>query len=150
MKPIFYLSLLSASLFVACGSNTDQNNTDQEKHPTTLIDSLNKEVNEGHDLAMAKMGTIISLQKSAKHLIDSLQKLQPVNQIQISEIQKADKDLENIKGSMYNWMEAFDFELKNMDSLAKVQYLNTNLKRIREIDDSTAQLIDQAKKTLQL
>ena len=149
MKPISFLYLLAATFLMACGSNTGQKNTDNRDKPVSLIDSLNKKVNEGHDQAMAKMGAIISLQKSAQHIIDSLQKQKPVNQATIKEIQKAANGLENIKGSMYSWMEQFDFDLKNMDSLTKVNYLQSNLKRIREIDDSTVQLIDEAKRSLQ-
>lgn len=96
---------------MACANNTDHNNTDNHNKPVSLVDSINRKVNEGHDQAMPKMGDIVSPQKLAQHIIDSLQKQEPINHEKIAKIQKATKGLENINGSMYNWVEQFDFEL---------------------------------------
>lgn len=135
---------------ISCGSHENQKKSDKQDKAVSVIDSLNKKVNDGHDLAMAKMGTIVRLQKAATSMVDSLQKLQPVNHAFVTRIQQADHQLEQIKGSMYTWMDNFDFDLKNMDSVQKVNYLKTNLKRILEIDDSTAEIISDAKSIMKV
>jgi|GEM_PF-2555164 len=150
MKCATIIITLGLLALVSCGTQEDQKKAEKSSKSVTLIDSLNKKVNEGHDLAMAKMGTIVRLQKAATSMVDSLQKIKPVNQGFIRQIQQADQQLAQIKGSMYTWMDNFDFDLKNMDSTQKVNYLKTNLKRILEIDDSTAQIIHNAKSVMKL
>lgn len=153
MKTITVLYLLAVICLVeSCGNNKQQNKQSAEPlhtGPVSLIDSLNKKVNEGHDFSMSKMGKMVTLQKSITASIDSLQNLQPVPQSKISSLKEASHHLHIINGSMYQWMDNFDFDLKNMDSATKVQYLRTNLKRIQEIDDSTRKFIDEAQQALQ-
>lgn len=151
IKTTLYM-LVIICLVQACGNNAEQNKHASEPAqagPVSLIDSLNQKVNEGHDFSMSKMGKMVTLQKSITANIDSLQQLEPVPKSKISSLKEAGHHLDVINGSMYQWMENFDFDLKNMDSTAKVQYLRTNLKRIQEIDDSTRKFIEEAQKALQ-
>jgi len=150
MKCATIFCSLGLLAIISCGSHADQKKSNKETKSISVIDSLNKKVNDGHDLAMAKMGTIVRLQKAATSMVDSLQKLQPVNHAFVSQIQQSEHQLEQIKGSMYTWMDNFDFDLKNMDSVQKVNYLKTNLKRILEIDDSTAQIISDARSIMKV
>jgi len=127
MNKILYT--LSAVLFIsilAC------NNEDKEPKKTSdpqqaLADTLEKEVLDGHDVAMPKSMKIPDLQKEVTRIIDSIGKLPAKTQQAAAPYKKKlDSlliDLSYADEAMNRWMEDFNFDSAKNNIEQRVKYL---------------------------
>ena len=124
MKTILLVSLVL--LMTACGSEQGKTVRSGEEK---LVDSLEMDVNKGHNLGMAKMGKLTRYQQYTRQLRDSITALAPAAQSTIAgygrQLDTLQNQLDSAETVMNRWMDEYSFDsLKNNPQL-RAAYLNT-------------------------
>jgi phage host-nuclease inhibitor protein Gam len=129
LLPVFAVLLFTA--LVAC-NNSEKKERGINLTPQAQADSLEKEVDDGHMIAMVKYMKIPDLQKEIKRLADSISKLPAKAQEAAApykeKLNSLDKELAAAYDSMENWMEAFG---NGLDKLNKVSMKDSIEQRIK-------------------
>jgi hypothetical protein len=148
MKRLFLI--LPAFLFMAIiACNNTEKKTEETNDPgTALADSLEKEVEEGHNIAMPKSMKIPNLQKETKRLIDSISKL-PAKAKEAAapyktKLENLLKDLDNAYSSMDKWMEEFG---QRMEELSRDSAKDNLAQRIKFFSEEKIK-VDKVKKAV--
>jgi hypothetical protein len=135
MKRLFFclLTALIIALFSCNNSETgdgEPGGSPGAKEDSLLraqADSLQKEVIDGHDIAMPKSMKIPSMQRQVQQLLDSVSKLPARAQAAAAPykagLEKALQDLEEAKMSMDKWMDEFKLDSAASDLQVRVKYL---------------------------
>lgn len=129
-KLLFSLSSLLIVTFFACNNSGDNNEpviSSEDSLLTQKADNLEKEVLEGHDIAMPKSMKIPALQKEVKRMIDSVGKL-PARAQEAAAPYKAKletllKDLDYADMAMNKWMEEFRLDSARTNLEQRIRYL---------------------------
>lgn len=135
---------VGTALFYSCQS---ANNT-PAKAGKSPIDSMMEVVMHGHDEGMSKMGRVEKAAQDLSHKIDSLQQAKKVDQTLLTTWKSAKTNLDLADSSMNKWMDEFDMDMPNMDSMAKVQYLQSNIKWVSGVADSLGTALKNAEEIL--
>jgi phage host-nuclease inhibitor protein Gam len=136
MKKIFLVFCLPLFIVITACNNTDKKQEKITATPKEQADSLEKEVEEGHNIAMPKSMKIPDLQKEVKRLIDSIGKLPAKAKDAAapykSKLMSLDKELGDAYSSMENWMEAFGQRLEELDKESMKDSLSQRIKFFAE------------------
>lgn len=138
MRTAQLLSLLSASLFLAC------------QHNEAEVGALRKEVFAVHDEIMPKMGDIMDLREQITVDItttDSLLKLKPSADLQKRKATglQIGEALDDADHAMMDWMHEFDGDsLEKMDAQKALAYLKSEKQKITAVRDKMLESINQA------
>jgi hypothetical protein len=154
MKKYFTILLaFLATAFLACNSNSGKTE-ETAKTPTkeNVADSLEKEVLDGHDIAMPKSMKIPNLQKEAKRLIDSIGKL-PAKAQQAAAPLKAKleglvKNLDGAYSSMETWMTEFKLDSARNDVEQRIKYLTEEKLKVNKVKETVLGSIAKADSVL--
>ncbi|MEM1135895.1 MAG: hypothetical protein AAGI07_08635 [Bacteroidota bacterium] len=92
------LKVIFFSIIVSCGSTADQKSVQEE-------DPLKAEVIAIHDEAMAKMGTMMSLEQQLKEVISTTDAT--LDSTQIKDYEKSIQELSGAHDAMMEWMRNF-------------------------------------------
>lgn len=139
---------IAALLIMACNNAaTDTPRTDGFSDKTlTKEDSLHKEVMDGHDVGMAKMGRIRKYLTQVQQQLDSINKL-PVKQENTQYVQALSalqQELKDAEMGMNTWMEEYqDDSAQNNESL-RIQYLQAEKEKVQAVKTRILQSLQHA------
>ena len=116
--------------------------------PKEQADSLEKEVLEGHDIAMPKSMRIPDLQKETKRLIDSIGKL-PAKAQEAAAPYKAKleslyTELENAYSSMETWMNEFNYDSAKDNAEQRIKYLADEKLKVEKVKEAVLRSLQKA------
>jgi hypothetical protein len=139
---------IACFLTAACNDNTsDKPRTDAfSEKPVSKQDSLEKDVMDGHDVAMAKMSRIrkylaqISLQR------DSISKLPVIQQNKTYQqaLTDLDKDLQKADSSMNAWMEAYVIDSAKDNKELRIKYLESEKEKVDAVKKLVLESVQRA------
>ena len=134
-KILFVFSVSFLVAFIAC-RETEKKPEESKLTRKAQADSLEKEVEEGHNIAMAKYMKIPGLQKEIKRLADSIGKLPAKAQEAAApykaKLESLNKELGDAYSSMENWMETFGHRLEELDQESLKDSLDQRIKFFSE------------------
>jgi hypothetical protein len=137
MKTRIILTIAIACLLTAaCSDNTDKPRTDGfSDKPLTKEDSLDKEVMDGHDAAMAKMGHVRRYLVQIKKEQDSLVKLPAEKQdvLYLQMLGELEKDLSTAENGMNSWMEAYNMDSAKDNKELRIKYLESEKVKVDSV-----------------
>ncbi|MEI9909520.1 MAG: viral A-type inclusion protein [Bacteroidota bacterium] len=138
MKKAFLVSSAFLLLVITACNNADKK-TGDIKHPMTKADSLEKDVLDGHDIAMPKSMKIPDLQKETKRLIDSLGKL-PAKAREAAapykeKLEALLKDLDYASFAMDKWMEEYSFDSARDNIEQRIKYLTEEKIKVNKVKE---------------
>lgn len=140
MKKKFFIPSAILLMFIASCNNSDKKTGEDNNPPTTKADSLEKEVLEGHDIAMPKSMKIPDLQKETKRLIDSISKLsvkaQEATAPYKAKLESLLKDLDNAYFAMDKWMVEFKFDSARDNIGQRIKYLEEEKLKVVKVKEA--------------
>lgn len=149
MKYIFFLFVLTAMVMTACNNSAD---TKKEGVAKTKADSLLDEVDDGHVVAMGKMGKLNRTEQEVSRLIDSIGKL-PAKAREAAAPYKTKLEnlLEELKTAdikMNQWMESFNMDSALNDTEERIKYLTTEKIKVNNVKDAVINSLQKADSVL--
>jgi hypothetical protein len=137
MKKIFLPLLLGCFVLFACKDNKQQS---ANTTTTSPADSLLKEVNEGHDAVMPKMGKVRGAQKELQRMVDSISAL-PAKAQQASASLKAKLEelvnqLNYADFAMDKWMMEFNRDSALSDVQQRIRYLTEEKLKVDKVKEA--------------
>lgn len=147
------IALMGLGLFVlACNDNASSGaSTDRKNGYTPVLktkeDSLYHDVEEGHNIGMAKTGQLRKNMAETKRLLDSLDKL-PAKKINASykqsliDLQTA---LTNADNEMDSWMQGFKYDSVANNPELRIKYLQEEKEKVTVVKEhilSSLQMAD--------
>jgi Na+/phosphate symporter len=140
MKKAFFISFAFPLMVIAACNNADKKTGEDSKPLMTKADSLEKDVLEGHDIAMPKSMKIPDLQKETKRLMDSLGKL-PAKAREAAAPYKAKleallKDLDYAVFAMDKWMEEYSFDSAKDNIEQRIKYLTEEKIKVDKVKET--------------
>lgn len=152
LKKIAY-TLLASWLFIACNNGTDQSaheghNTSME--PKTKEDSLYKDVMDGHNVVMPKIGKVKGYIALAQQQLDSLDKL-PAKAKAAAAGYKATLDsliaeLNTANQSMTQWMDEFVPDSLSEEAEKRIAYLEFEKVKVEKVKSNILGSLEKAEK----
>ena len=141
MKKIIIPAILFIT-FMACNNSENSNSSHQHggDEPKTAKDSLMRDVMDGHDFAMAKMGRLSSTQKLVQQSLDSINKL-PAKFREATTGYKTQldtllKDLQYAENGMNRWMAEFNMDSSIRDPALQLKYLESEKQKISAVKEN--------------
>lgn len=150
MKKIFaILFVLAAMVMTACNNSAD---TKKEGVTKTKADSLLDEVDDGHAVAMGKMGKLNRAEQEISRLIDSIGKL-PAKAREAAAPYKTKLEnlLEEVKTAdvnMNQWMESFNMDSALNNTEERIKYLTTEKLKVNKVKDAVVNSLQKADSVL--
>lgn len=126
---------------VACNNSENKHNgPDQNNKPKTQVDSLYKDVMDGHDIGMAKMGKLTRAEQTARRLLDSIEKL-PAKAKQAAvplkiKLDSLQKDLSYAEFAMNKWMEEFNMDSAVNNVQERINYLSSEKLKVSKVKEA--------------
>jgi hypothetical protein len=146
-KIVFILAVFLITATPAC-NNAEKKNGEAKHDPKEQADSLEKEVIEGHDIAMPKSMKIPNLQKETKRLIDSIDKLPAKAQEAAgpyrAKLESLYKELGDAYASMEKWMDEFDYDSAKNNLEQRIKYLADEKLRVEKVKEAVLGSIEKA------
>ncbi len=135
---------------MACNNNGKKSGDDLS--PKAKADSLEKEVLDGHDVAMPKSMKIPDLQKEVKQLIDSIGKLPAKTQEAAApykaKLENVYKELGDAYTSMENWMNDFNYDSAKDNLGERIKYLTDEKLRVDKVKEAVLGSLQKANAVL--
>ena len=131
--------LLTLALF-ACNNEKGEAGDSPEKE-TSLLDSLEDQVWDGHDVGMAKYGKLRSMKLKAEMMIDSIARLPAAEKQQAADLRdrltQLVRDLTDAKDGMDTWMRQFrdTKDSAKDDPDHRAQFLRDEILRVNKVRD---------------
>lgn len=124
-------------LLAACGSNkeTPVRTNGYEPVLTDKQDSLEHDVLDGHDQAMARIAKLSKTSKKVQEWIDSLSVL-PSSKKDLtleSNLKTAKRELGEAQQAMNEWMDGFRLDSLKENKTARIQYLESELVKVNQM-----------------
>jgi len=133
--PITLVCLMAISLSCSSPKSESEESTAEIKTEDQLQDELYQEVIEVHDVAMLKMETIMSLKNRAINEADSLRELSNEALFeQINLLENKQINLEEANKAMMVWMRAFRPVADSTSHADAMEYLESELIKIEEVN----------------
>ena len=147
MKRILLVFAVAVYAISAC-NNPDKKEEEATLTPKERADSLEKEVREGHDIAMPKSMKIPNLQKETQRLIDSIDKL-PAKAGEAAapyraKLESVYKELGDAYTSMENWMDNFDYDSAKNNVEQRIKYLTDEKLRVNNVKEAVLGSLQKA------
>jgi hypothetical protein len=135
---------------LACNNSKTEKNKKSESE--LMADSLMKEVEDGHNVGMAKMGRLTRAEQATRRILDSIQKLpakarqaaQPL-QVKLDSLQK---DLSYAESAMNKWMNEFNMDSAVNDVQQRVEYLQSEKLKVSKVKEAILSSLQKADSTL--
>ena len=152
MKRLLFVFTVAVFAISAC-NNADKKEEEVTLTPKERADSLEKEVlekevMEGHDIAMPKSMKIPNLQKETQRLIDSIDKL-PAKAREAAapyraKLKNVYKELGDAYTSMENWMDNFDYDSAKNNVEQRIRYLTDEKLRVNKVKEAVLGSLQKA------
>lgn len=150
MKKVFipFVFILAISFDSCNDSATSHPGHEQNKEPKTQTDSLMKEVMDGHDIGMAKMGKLTRAEQTTRRLLDSIEKLpakarQAAKPLKIR-LDSLQKDLSYAEFAMNKWMEEFNMDSALNNVQERIDYLGSEKLKVSKVKEAIVSSLQKA------
>ena len=149
MKSLFFvISFIVAVIFISCNDSENKKSGPAEAQPRTEAQILWKEVMDGHDIGMAKMGKLTRAEQASRRMIDSIEKL-PAKAKQAAaplkvKLDSLQKDLKNAELAMNKWMEEFNVDSARDDKNRRIAYLESEKMKVAKVRDNILNSLKKA------
>ena len=150
MKSLFAILFVFAALAItACNNSADIKNDTVTK---TKADSLLDDVDDGHAVAMGKMGRLNRTEQEVSRLIDSIGKL-PAKARDAAAPYKAKletllDELKTADVNMNQWMESFNMDSALNNTEERIKYLTTEKIKVSKVKDAVLNSLQKADSVL--
>ena len=144
---------LLAILFLVFISITACDNKDKKANGVkevskTLVDSLENEVMDGHNVGMAKYGKLTAMQNEAQRLLDSIAKLPAKAREAIIPLKtKLDglmEDLRSAKSDMDKWMDEYNMDSAVNNIEQRIKYLTEEKLKVSKVKEAILNSLQKA------
>lgn len=147
MTKLFFSTMVLFAL-LSCGGGGERTDGYSD-NPRSQEDSLFKDVLEGHDVAMAKMGKLKGFRKEVEARLDSLAKLSPPSGTRIdTALSNLRRELENAEQQMNVWMEDFVIDSASDNLERRIDYLLNEKIRVDKVRDDIMRALERADSVL--
>jgi len=150
MKIVFIAFIfLSAISIISCNdSKTTHSGHRKNNEPKTQADSLMKDVMDGHNIGMAKMGKLTRAEQRTRRLLDSLEKL-PAKAREAAvplkvKLDSLQKDLSYAEFAMTKWMEEFNMDSALNNAEERIDYLGSEKLKVSKVKDAILSSLQKA------
>jgi hypothetical protein len=142
MKKLLF-PFLTVAILAAC-NNSDKKHDEHDGHthtePKTEADSLMAEVMDGHNVGMAKMSKIGTMQKEIKRVLDSIATL-PAKAKQAAaplkvKLDSLASDLSYAEMAMDKWMSEFNMDSAVNNIEERIKYLTDEKLKVRKVKEA--------------
>jgi hypothetical protein len=112
----------------------------------TKEDSLYHDVMEGHDIGMAKMGTLRKQLNKVQHELDSLSKLpsKKIDQRYKQALLDLQEELNYADHAMFTWMQEFVVDSAISDKDKRLLYLESERVKVQKVRDNILNSLQRA------
>jgi hypothetical protein len=146
MKKILLPAAFILAVLVAACNNSDKKPADGDKKAEA--DSLMTEVMDGHDVGMAKMDKLATMEKAVQGVLDSIAKL-PAKARDAAAPLKAKmeslgQDLKTAKEGMMNWMNEFNMDSAVNNIQERINYLANEKLKVSQVKESILNSLQKA------
>ena len=144
----FSLAFLFLVFFciTACNSKDKKDNGGQSV-TKTLADSLENEVMDGHDAAMAKYGKLTKMRNEAQRLLDSIAKLPAKIREALTPLKTklgvVVEDLISAKANMDKWMDEYKDTIEN-NIEKRINFLKQEKIKVTKVKESVLNSLQKA------
>lgn len=132
--------LIIISITACNNSENIHNGHGKNNEPKTQADSLMKDVMDGHNIGMAKMGKLTRAEQRTRRLLDSIEKL-PAKAREAAiplkvKLDSLQKDLSYAEFAMNKWMEEFNMDsaLNNVEE--RIDYLGSEKLKVSKVKEA--------------
>jgi hypothetical protein len=151
MKKNVFL-LLAGWLVLSSACNNTGGDPGSHVPARTKADTLQDEVNEGHNIGMGKMGRLTRAQQEVTRLLDSVSKL-PAKTQQAAAPYKARlesllQDLNYADFAMNKWMNEFKWDSTFADVKSKIRYLEPEKEKVTRVKEAILHSLQKADSVL--
>lgn len=142
-KNFFVLIIMVAIIAGACNGGNKKSNTgnaNDNKMTQASTDSLEQEVMDGHNVAMAKYGKLKAMMKESQRLLDSIAAL-PAKTKQAADPLKTKltgllEDLQSAKANMDKWMDEYNMDSAVNNLELRIKYLTEERLKVSKIKEA--------------
>ncbi|MEP7376293.1 MAG: hypothetical protein ABI675_23045 [Chitinophagaceae bacterium] len=142
-KLIFYFGFLVTVSIIACNdAENEHNGHGKDNEPKTQADSLMKDLMDGHNIGMAKMGKLTRAEQTTRRLLDSVATL-PAKARQAAEpfktkLDSLQKELSYAEIAMDKWMKELkeDSAINNMEMEERIKYLISEKLKVTKVKEA--------------
>ncbi len=136
----FPLAALTIIGLLACNNSENKHNGHGQNEPKTQADSLMKDVMDGHNIGMAKMGKLTRAEQTTRRLLDSIDKL-PAKAKQAAaplrtKLDSLQKDLSYAEFAMNKWMEEFNMDSAVNNVKERIDYLGSEKMKVSKVKEA--------------
>jgi hypothetical protein len=150
------IALAGLGLFaMACNNNASSGaGADRTNGFTPVLktkeDSLYHDVEQGHNIGMAKTGQLRRKIDETKHLLDSLNKLsaQKINASYKQSLIDLQTALANANNEMNDWMDKFKYDSAANDPGRRIKYLSAEKEKVTAVKEDILAALQQADSVL--
>ncbi len=146
-KIVFVLAAALSAFAFAC--NNEETKPVENLSEQQQSDSLEKQVIEGHDVAMSKSMKIPNVQAEVKRIIDSIGKLPAKMREEAAnykaKLEEVYRELGEANASMDKWMEEFDLDSARSNLQQRIKYLADEKLRIENVKEAVSGSVEKAK-----
>ena len=148
-KRCVFLFVLALTAITACNNSAD---TKKDAVTKTKADSLLDEVDDGHAMAMGKMGKLDRTKQEVSRLIDSIGKL-PAKAREAAAPYKAKlqnllEELKTADVNMTQWMESFNMDSAINNTEERIRYLTTEKIKVNKVKEALLNSLQKADSVL--
>jgi len=132
--------LITISLLACNDSENNHNGHGKNNEPKTQADSLMKDVMDGHNIGMAKMGKLTRAEQRTRRLLDSIEKL-PAKAREAAvplkvKLDSLQKDLSYAEFAMNKWMEEFNMDSALNNAEERIDYLGSEKLKVSKVKEA--------------
>jgi hypothetical protein len=132
---------------VAC-KNSDKKTTSKETAPATSADSLMIDIEDGHNVGMAKMSKLSLMQNAVQQVLDSIaalpDKAQEATEPYKRVLNGLMEDLKSAKDNMYKWMDEFNRDSAINDLQQRINYLTEEKMKVAKVKETILNTLQKA------
>ncbi len=141
-----------AFCFLTACNNTDNKANTGRKVSKTLVDSLEAEVMDGHNVGMAKYGKLTAMQNEAQRLLDSISKLPAKAREAMAPLKtRLDglvEDLRSAKSDMDKWMDEYNMDSAVNNIEHRIKYLIDEKFKVSKVKEAILNSLQKADSVL--
>jgi hypothetical protein len=145
---IIFISFIFLCSISILSCNDSESGHGKNNEPETQADSLMKDVMDGHNIGMAKMGRLTRAEQTTRRLLDSIEKL-PAKAKQAAaplkvKLDSLQKDLSYAEFAMNKWMEEFNMDSAINDAEERIDYLRSEKLKVSKVKEAILSSLQKA------
>jgi hypothetical protein len=148
-QSLFILFMLCSMSFPACNNESGDGGKTTE---STIADSLKNELDDAHNIGMAKMGRLTRAEQETRRLLDSIRQLpgkakQAAAPLQ-ARLDSLQKELQYAEFAMEKWMAEFRWDSTFNDVEQKIDYYKKEKLKVSVVKENILKGLEKADSVL--